>query len=455
MKIMPISDSPWAPTGFGTNTRNIASIFAEEGHTLGFAGCQNPKHIPAWETPWPLGQEEKKVSFEILPLMFPGEEKFGEKSIQHWLEGFQPDLVFTHLDIQMFDYVTHHKKPPMVNLPMQDDKGTWQNQQQFIRLARKAYKMSQKPRFKLGSIIPIDGQPSIPGWLRTMEHVDFPVAMSKYGQQVMLDDFGGYKSTYIPHGVETDFFKPKDIPKPTDAFVIGCVARNQHRKNIPRLLRAFKIFVERNNLTPDDAKLMLHMHWEDHMGWNIEYMTGDHVYDIKDYLVPPTMGNLEKGEHPDDDGMVDIYNMMDVHALPTGGEGFGIPTVESMSCGVPNVICNYTTSYELVGADKPECPPEMLLPHGEDGDDNLIETDRGFLVPYKDMMWDTPIRAAPMRALWDEQKAADAFEYYYKNRDVCKEHGKNARKYVIKNYDWMKAVGPMWKDYIKVVGKNI
>ena len=149
--------------------------------------------------------------------------------------------------------------------------------------------------------------------------------------------------------------------------------------------------------------------------------------------------------------MVDIFNMMDVHALPTGGEGFGIPTLESMSCGRPNVICNYTTSYELVGADKPECPPDMIMPHGWDGDDNLIETDRGFLVPYKDMMWDTPIRAAPRRALWDENKAADAFEYYYHNRDVCRAHGKNARKYAIKHYDWNKTVGPIWKNWVKAI----
>ncbi len=455
VRIMPISDSPWAPTGFGTNTRNIASIFAEEGHTIGYAGCQNPKHEPNWETPWPLGQTEKKVSFECLPLMHPGKEKFGEKSFPQWLEGFKPDLIFTHLDIQMFDYVTHHKKPGGVNMPLVDDKGVWQNQQSFIRLARKAFKHGQKPRFKLASIIPMDGQPSIPGWLKTMEQVDFPIAMSKYGQAVMLDDFSGYKSTCIPHGVDTEFFKPRNIPRPNDAFVIGCVARNQHRKNIPRLMRSFKIFVERNNLTPDDAKLMLHMHWEDHMGWNIEYMTGDHVYNIRDYLIPPTMGNLEKGEHPDDDGMVDIYNMMDIHALPTGGEGFGIPTVESMSCGVPNVICNYTTSYELVGADKPECPQEMLFPHGLDGGGEMIISNRGILIPYKDMWWDTPIRAAPMRALWDEQQGANAFEYYYKNRDVLKEHGKNARKYAVKHYDWMKTIGPMWKDWLKVVVKKL
>ena len=34
------------------------------------------------------------------------------------------------------------------------------------------------------------------------------------------------------------------------------------------------------------------------------------------------MGNLDQGEAPDEAGlMVDIYNMMDVFALPTAGEG--------------------------------------------------------------------------------------------------------------------------------------
>jgi len=458
MKIMPVSDSPWAPTGFGTNTRNIASIFADKGHQVGYAGCQNNEHVPEWETPWPLGQEEKKVSMELLPMMHPGQEKFGEKSFPQWLEIFQPDLVFTHLDIQMFAYMTHAKKPTGVNLPFLGDKGAPLNFQEYQQLAKKGWRESKKEKFKIGSIIPIDGQPSIPAWQETLQHVDYPVAMSQYGKTVMEEDFQDWKPlnpiTYIPHGVDCNFFKPQDVPKPNpDTFIVGCVARNQHRKNIPRLMRSFKIFVERNDLSPEDTKLMLHMDWNDHMGWNIDYMAGPHVYDIAEYLMPPTMGNLEKGQHPDDLGMVNIYNLMDVHALPTGGEGFGIPTVEAMACGVPNIICNYTTSYELVGADKPECPEEMLMPHGWDGDDNLIESDRGFLVPYKDMMWDTPIRAAPRRALWDEQKAADALEHYYHNRDVLEEHGKNARKYALKHYDWTKAVAPMWEKWIKGIGK--
>ena len=455
MKIMPVSDSPWAPTGFGTNTRCIASIFAKEGHTVGYAGCQNKEHQPEWETPWPLGQEDEKVKMELLPLMHPGQEKFGEKSFPQWIENFKPDLVFTHLDIQMFAYMAEAKKPKGVNLPLLNDKEKKMSVREFQSLAKKAYRMASKSRFKLASIIPIDGQPSIPAWQATLEAVDYPIAMSEYGKTTMGVDFpawnGNKNIVTISHGVDCNFFKPKIVPKPNpDTFIIGCVARNQHRKNIPRLLRSFKMFVEDNDLGPDDAKLMLHMDWMDHMGWNIEYMTSAHVMDIAEYMLPPSMGNLEQGQHPDDNAMVDIFNLMDIHALPTGGEGFGIPTVESMACGKPNVICNYTTSYELVGADKPECPEEMLFPHGPDGGGEMIISDRGILIPYKDLMWDTPIRAAPMRALWDEHEAAKAFKYYYDDREALKKASKAARQYVQKHYDWS-VIGDQWKNWIKGV----
>ena len=41
LRIMPVSDSPWAPTGFGTNTRNIGAILYMDGHLIGYGGCQN------------------------------------------------------------------------------------------------------------------------------------------------------------------------------------------------------------------------------------------------------------------------------------------------------------------------------------------------------------------------------------------------------------------------------
>ena len=60
LRILPISDSPWAPTGFGTNTKNVSALLINDGHHIGYGGCQNPAHVK-YETEWPLGQTEKKV----------------------------------------------------------------------------------------------------------------------------------------------------------------------------------------------------------------------------------------------------------------------------------------------------------------------------------------------------------------------------------------------------------
>ena len=82
--------------------------------------------------------------------------------------------------------------------------------------------MTRKDRYKIGSIIPIDGQPSIPNWMNTIEQVDYPVAMSYYGQTVMNADFNGYgkKTTVISHGVDTEFFANLKICKNQSLIVL-------------------------------------------------------------------------------------------------------------------------------------------------------------------------------------------------------------------------------------------
>ena len=122
LRIMPVSDSPWAPTGFGTNTKNISCILRNQGHAIGYGGCQNQRHA-TWYTPWPLGQTEKETDIELLPIIYPGQEKFGEKSFDSWTGKFKPDLVLAHLDFQMFKHMTDKKTPSHLQLPMYNHKG--------------------------------------------------------------------------------------------------------------------------------------------------------------------------------------------------------------------------------------------------------------------------------------------------------------------------------------------
>jgi glycosyltransferase involved in cell wall biosynthesis len=465
LRIMPISDSAWAPTGFGTNSKNVSAILTEQGHHIGYGGCQNPSHAP-YDIEWPLGQKETTQRIENLPLMYPGQERFGERSFPMWVKNFKPNVIWTHLDFQMFAHVAQSKSPKMAQLPLYDEKtGKLFNRKERQEMVSSIFKrVSKGSPWKWAATIPFDGQPCIPQWQQSLDQIDYKICMSRYGQLCMEKEFENCeKSWYIPHGVDCKSFKPIMKPKygkddKPDAFIVGCVARNQHRKNIPQLIKGFKEFVDRNDLKPDEAKLILHMDWNDAMGWQFPQFA--EKYGIAEYLMPPLMGVLDAGEALDEEGMINLYNCMDVFVLPTAGEGFGIPTIEAMACGVPVAVTNYTTAWEIIKEDEPENADIPLYPLGGEpggdekinGRDHLIEEDiceAGILLPYKDMWWDTPTRAAPQRAICSSVGIADALDYYYHNPKKRLEAGKAARRKALKEYDW-EPVGKRWIDLAKV-----
>jgi len=468
LRIMAVSDSPWAPTGFGTNTRNIGAILYNEGHHIGYGGCQNPTHIK-WSTPWPLNQDKTWAHFENLPIMYPGQERFGEKSFPHWVSKYKPDVILAHLDFQMFKHMTDGKEATAINFPVKKPDGSTFTRKEKSELLNNAYKEIEKQKnkaYKLAVIIPFDGEPSIPAWRQQIEQIEFPVAMSRYGQQGLKKDFD-CDATYIPHGVDTNLFKPVLNPKYGNeicpkAFIVGCVARNQHRKNIPRLIKGFAQFVKKRNLSPEQAKLILHMDWNDAMGWKFPSFA-EH-YGIGKYLMSPLMGNLDQGQSPSDEVMAQLYNCMDVFVLPTAGEGFGIPTLEAMSCGIPICATNYTTSYELIKCNDPENEEVPMFPLGgnfndpnPNGRDQLEEDDicdRGILIPYKDMWWDTPARAAPQRAIASENAICEALEYYYDNPEKKIAAGIAGRKHAIEHYSW-DVIGKRWIDFFNGVTEKL
>jgi glycosyltransferase involved in cell wall biosynthesis len=43
-----------------------------------------------------------------------------------------------------------------------------------------------------------------------------------------------------------------------------------------------------------------------------------------------------------------VYNLFDATVLPSGGEGFGLPIIESLAAGVPVIATDYSACPELV-----------------------------------------------------------------------------------------------------------
>jgi len=269
------------------------------------------------------------------------------------------------------------------------------------------------------------------------------IAISRFGQRELkrnkIDSF------YIPHGVRTDIYKPLEdkgrckklwFMEPDD-FVVGIVALNRARKMIPRMLRIYKRFLE---LNPDVkahlflwTKVIPDIYPEEttfgvaDCGVNLlpeimELGLGSPPNDIR-WLQPSDWDRLMRlGGIPDYDpaggwDMVKLYNMMDVHLLCSGGEGFGMTLIEAQACGVPVITTNYAGGPEQVGA--------------------------GITVPYSD--YDVIATPGQRLALADIDKGAEALTKIY-NADKQK-LARRARTFTEK-YDWNLIMKNYWEPFL-------
>ena len=248
--------------------------------------------------------------------------------------------------------------------------------------------------------------------------MDFRVAMSRFGQNLLKKETG-LDSWYIPHCTDPGIFYPmskeeKDAIKKESGlegkFVIGMVGRNQSRKNPQRLLYSFANFVKDH---PDSVLLM-------HCDPNDPQAAGSLLW------IAQRLGIADKVKFTgvswysgyDQRTLSRIYNALDIHALSTTGEGFGITAIESLACGIPNVITDYTSTKELLIEDG-VC---------------------GIPVPYNDFINGG---YATKRVLPDIGKMTEAFNYLYDNPDERAEMGRVGREKVLRNYS-LQNVLPQW-----------
>jgi len=266
---------------------------------------------------------------------------------------------------------------------------------------------------------PQDGDPPMPQWEHIYRMADNVVAMSKYGQFVFKQWFG-LNTPYIYHGVDTDTFKPlNNRPKELgDKFIVGNLNRNQPRKQPVRTMMAFAKFAKDKN----DVALHMQMDWNDEFGWPLEYFVQQ--YGLQNKMIQPAPVGIGRKQ------VANIYNMWDLNLNATGGEGFGLTHIEGFGCGVPSLGCDYTTSRELIMEGEPN--------------------PRGALLKVLDLHWQMMDVAAVRRSLVDVDDMANVMNKYYYNRELVKQHGKNAREWAEKNVSWQ-IIGKQWIKFVEDV----
>jgi glycosyltransferase involved in cell wall biosynthesis len=135
-----------------------------------------------------------------------------------------------------------------------------------------------------------------------------------------------------------------------DTFVVGMVADNGFpisptRKSFPEMFQAFAIFHDRH----PDSVLYLHT---DVLGLN----GGLNLVALADTFGVPqeAIRAVDQEKYAtfcelDTQHMAYTYSAFDVLAMPSHGEGFGIPLIEAQACGTPVITCDWTAMAELVG----------------------------------------------------------------------------------------------------------
>jgi glycosyltransferase involved in cell wall biosynthesis len=208
-------------------------------------------------------------------------------------------------------------------------------------------------RFRWIPWLPVDHNPLPERIKLILDSAWQPIVYSRFGEAKLKE--AGLEPHYVPHGIETDVFKPgtaKECKKARerlkiagDTFVATMVAANKgtpSRKSYPEALWAWKQF----NARHPDSILYLHTH-------SGPEMTGIDLPLLIHQLGLPDSSSIAFCDpywnligFPDS-YMREVYLASDVLLNPAMGEGFGLPIVEAQACGRPVIVGDNTAQSEL------------------------------------------------------------------------------------------------------------
>ena len=302
-KILVIADSPLVPSGVGTQTKYMIDSLIKTGKYkfMCLAGAiQHADYRMQQVEPW-------FDDWLILPV-----DGYGNPNIiRSIMRDFKPDILWFMTDPRFYIWLWEMENEIRPNTPM-IYYHVWDNY---------PYPTYNKTYYESNDVI---------------------ATISKVTDDIVKTVAPEVKSVRIPHTVDTNIFR-KYSPEETDVvrkaagvddsekLIFFWNNRNARRKQSGTLIYWFKHFLDK--VGHDKARLLMHTDPNDPHGQDLPVvierlgLTNKQVM-LSTEKLPP--------EH-----LSAIYNAVDCTINISDAEGFGLSTLESLSCGTP-IIVNMT-----------------------------------------------------------------------------------------------------------------
>jgi len=306
-KILMIGDHPMAPSGVGTQLKYICETLLSTGKfkILNLGGAikhenYGPQRLDGdgWET----------GDWVVFPVDGYGSHEIIRSAI--WTE--RPDILFFMTDPRYYGWLWDIENEVRANVPMVYYH-VWDNY---------PYPKYNKKWYDSNDVI---------------------ASISKVTYDIVNNVSPDVENHYFPHAVNSNIFKKisDDIvmdfkvdnlgEEYKDKMVFFWNNRNARRKQSGSLLVWFSEFAD--EVGPENVCLVMHTEPKDNHGQDLDAIIRD--YEIDDGRV------VLSGQKVPPETLAMMYGMSDCTINISDAEGFGLATLESLSCGTP-IIVNMT-----------------------------------------------------------------------------------------------------------------
>ena len=381
IKVLTISDMPLGTSGVGLQTRGFIEALLSTGRfkVISLGGAIKHKSYK------PIKTEEFGDDFVVHPVNGFGDEG----TIRSILRNEKPDIVWIMTDPRFFEWL-------------------WAMENEIRSLAPLVY-------YHVWDNYPYPNYNK--PWYDSNDKI---VCISKLTADVVKNVSPTVDSEYLPHAVNNEVFKPfesemteklkeENFKDGKDKFVFFWNNRNAKRKLAASIIYWFKEFLDR--VGEDKAILLMHTNPKDQHGPDLEAVAANLDLDRGQVLFSTT----KLPEHE----LAAMYNIVDCTINVSDAEGFGLGTLESLSCGTP-IIVNMTGGLQEQVTDGKEFFGIPIHPASK----AIIGSQN---VPY---IFEDRV---------DKKQFIDALEKMYKmSKEERKEMGLKGRRHVLSNYSYEK-----------------